>query len=99
MTLVVDRYRDEIFGGFAERGFDVRAVTLDVSASELRRRIVERVLHPDDEQLDDDARRWCLDQVERCVGALGDVRYGHPVSNEGRPIIETVDEIERIVGH
>ena len=71
---------------------ELRVLSLIVSAEELRRRITEQTIS-DDPDVDAQARQWRLDQVERCVGALADKDLGRHVSNEGRPVSETVDEI------
>ena len=71
---------------------ELQVLSLIVSAAELRRRITEQTIS-DDPDVDAQARQWRLDQVERCVGALADEDLGRHVSNEGRPVAATVDEI------
>ena len=96
MTVVNAEYLREIIAPLeADAGSgtsELRVLSLVVSAEELRRRITEQTIS-DDLDVDAQARQWRLDQVERCVGALADEDLGRHVSNEGRPVSETVDEI------
>ncbi|WNI19263.1 NUDIX hydrolase [Actinacidiphila sp. ITFR-21] len=63
MTLLRQDHRDEIFGGLAARGIEVRHVLLDPGETILRERIALRRDHPDDERADDTARCWALDRI------------------------------------
>ncbi|EHR62027.1 AAA family ATPase [Saccharomonospora cyanea] len=76
MTLVDTRYRDEVFGGLGQAGVDILHVWLDVPAAELRRRIENQVLVPDDEERDEQARRFRLGNVDRCVAAGAELPPG-----------------------
>ena len=96
MTVVKPEYQREIFEAIRAGGNDMHVLSLIVSPEELRRRITEQVLTPDPEQ-DEQARQWRLEQVDRCVEALQDERLGRHVSNEGRPVEQTVDEILSMV--
>lgn len=93
MTLVNADYQAEIFGAIRDKGVQILPFSLIVSARELRRRITEQVLVPDDLDRDEEVRQWRLDQVERCVAALGDERLGIHITNEGRSIGDVASEI------
>ncbi|HEX5595132.1 MAG TPA: AAA family ATPase [Micromonosporaceae bacterium] len=69
MTLVNVDYRDEIFELLTQAGVPVLHVFIDVPAAELRRRIEEQVLVPDDAQADGAARAFRLANIERCLAA------------------------------
>ncbi len=69
MTLVKADYRDEIFGAIAKAGHELLHVFLDVPAAELRHRIEAQILVEDDPGADDEARRFRLGNVDRCVAA------------------------------
>ncbi|BBB01704.1 putative ATP/GTP-binding protein [Actinacidiphila reveromycinica] len=70
MTLLRQEHRDEIFGGLAARGIEVRHVLLDPGETILRARIAARTAGPDDPGADDTARRWALDRVVDYTAAL-----------------------------
>ncbi len=76
MTLLHPGHADEVLGGLAARGHDVRHVTLHASPDELRRRI-------EGDDTDPGARQWRLDQAERYVAV------GHRLAGRG-PVV-TVD--------
>jgi hypothetical protein len=69
MTLVNGEIRDDIFDRIRASGEDLLHVWLDVSASELRRRIKEQVLITDDAAADQEARQFRLAAVDRCSAA------------------------------
>jgi 8-oxo-dGTP pyrophosphatase MutT (NUDIX family)/predicted kinase len=70
MTLLRQDHRDEIFGGLAARGIEVRHVLLEPGETILRERIAARGGHPGDVQADDTARRWALDRIADYQQAL-----------------------------
>jgi 8-oxo-dGTP pyrophosphatase MutT (NUDIX family)/predicted kinase len=63
MTLLRQDHRDEIFGGLAARGIEVRHVLLEPGETILRERIAARRDHPDDPPTDAAACRWALDRI------------------------------------
>jgi 8-oxo-dGTP pyrophosphatase MutT (NUDIX family)/predicted kinase len=63
MTLLRQDHRDEIFGGLASRGIEVRHVVLEPGETILRERIAARREHPDDGAADAAACRWALDRI------------------------------------
>jgi 8-oxo-dGTP pyrophosphatase MutT (NUDIX family) len=63
MSLLRQDHRDEIFGGLAARGIEVRHVLLEPGETILRERINARRQYPADEQADDTARSWALDRI------------------------------------
>ncbi|MGW8884981.1 AAA family ATPase [Streptomyces sp. NPDC055749] len=93
MTVVEPRYADEIFGELDAAGTAARHFYLDVPAPELERRLDERVLHPDDAARDEAARKWCKDQIARCVTAVGTLRAGTVLLDGCRPTGELADEV------
>jgi 8-oxo-dGTP pyrophosphatase MutT (NUDIX family) len=70
MSLLRQEHRDEIFGGLASQGIEVRHVLLDPGETILRQRIAARRDHPDDPAADDAARRWALDRAADYLAAL-----------------------------
>jgi 8-oxo-dGTP pyrophosphatase MutT (NUDIX family) len=70
MTLLRQEHRDEIFGGLAARGIEVRHVLLDPGETILRARITARADLPDRPGADDSARRWALDRIADYTAAL-----------------------------
>lgn len=76
MTLVDAGYRKEIFDLLDAAGVDLLHVFLDVPAGELRRRIEAQVLLPDDPDQDAEARRFRLDNIDRCVAAASELPPG-----------------------
>lgn len=76
MTIVDPGYRDEVFGLVERAGIDILHVFLDVPADELRRRIDDQVLRPEDPHQDAEARRFRLASVDRCVAARARLPHG-----------------------
>jgi 8-oxo-dGTP pyrophosphatase MutT (NUDIX family)/predicted kinase len=70
MTLLRQEYRDEIFGGLASRGIEVRHVLLEPGETILRERIAARRDHPDRPEADDTVRRHALERIPEYVSAL-----------------------------
>lgn len=93
MTLVNPQYYREIFDSVHTRGVSIEAYSLIVSRAELRNRLNQRVVVEDDAEADERAKKWGLDQVERCAGALESHDLGIPVANEGRNVDETVIDL------
>lgn len=99
MTVVRRDYLDEIQGRIRTHGLTVQSVVLTVDAEELRRRITDQVMDPDDPDHDERIRRWRLERVDRCVRALRDPAFGVPINNVGREPSEVAAEIKaRTVG-
>lgn len=71
MTLINDAYRREILGGLSGRGEQTLHVFLDIEAEALRQRITDRVLDPRDAKRDQQAREFCLRNLDRGVEAAG----------------------------
>ncbi|WP_225846722.1 NUDIX hydrolase [Streptomyces sp. HPF1205] len=70
MSLLRQDYRDEIFGGLASRGIEVRHVLLEPGETILRQRIAARRDHPDDAEADKAARRRAQDRIADYTAAL-----------------------------
>lgn len=70
MTLLRQEYRDEIFGGLASRGIDVRHVVLDPGETILRERITTRDEYPDNAEAGAQARGWALERIADYAEAL-----------------------------
>ncbi|WP_328911881.1 MULTISPECIES: NUDIX hydrolase [unclassified Streptomyces] len=70
MTLLHQEHRDEIFGGLASRGIDVRHVLLDPGETILRAWITARADNPDNAEVNEIARRWALDRIADYRAAL-----------------------------
>lgn len=102
MTVVNASYRDEIFDAIAKTGHPLLHVFLDVPANELRRRIEEQVLVADNPEADDDARKFRLDNVDRCVAARDDLPAGtlvlrgdqHTPEELADRVLEAIDALD-----
>ncbi|WP_327292498.1 NUDIX hydrolase [Streptomyces sp. NBC_01198] len=70
MTLLRQQYRDEIFGGLASRGIEVRHLLLDPGETILRARIAHWTEYPDRSPVGDAARRWALERIPDYLDAL-----------------------------
>lgn len=92
MTLVEAAYFDEVMGGLAGAGVDVRHFALQASADTLRRRLRTRsaywlgraVGRPE---------TWAIDQIPRCVPALATERFATHVPTDERTVDEVVEDI------
>jgi 8-oxo-dGTP pyrophosphatase MutT (NUDIX family) len=70
MTLLRQEHRDEVFGGLASRGIDVRHLLLDPGETILRSRIAAWTQYPDHSPVGDAARRWALERIPDYLDAL-----------------------------
>jgi predicted kinase len=92
MTLVRDAYFDEVMGGLADAGVDVRHFALQASPDTLRRRLRTRsaywlgraVGRPE---------TWAMDQIPRCVPALATERFAVHVPTDERTVDEVVEDV------
>lgn len=69
MTLINEDYLTEILGGLRAGGEDILHVFLDLDPAVLRQRITDRVLVPDDPEHDQQAREFCLRNLDRAIAA------------------------------
>lgn len=76
MTLIDAAHRNEIFELISAADVELVHVFLDVPAAELRRRINEQVLVPDDTHLAAQAREFRLGNIDRCVAARAGLPAG-----------------------
>lgn len=76
MTLVDATYRAKIFELISAADVELVHVFLDVPAEELRRRINEQVLVPDDAHRDTQAREFRLGNIDRSVAARSGLPTG-----------------------
>ena len=67
MTLINETYRREVLGALRAAGGDFLEAFLQVPASELARRIHERVLFAEEPARDADARTFCLSKIEEAI--------------------------------
>ncbi|WP_333767427.1 NUDIX hydrolase [Streptomyces sp. IBSBF 2435] len=70
MTLLRQEHRDEIFGGLASRGIEVRHLLVDPGETILRRRITAWTENPDRSPVGEPARRWALERIPDYLDAL-----------------------------
>ncbi|MFG1810775.1 NUDIX domain-containing protein [Streptomyces sp. NPDC049040] len=70
MTLLRQEYRDEIFGGLASRGIEIRHLLLDLGETILRGRIAAWTEYSDHSPVADPARHWALDRIPDYLDAL-----------------------------
>jgi len=92
MTLVDDRYVDEVIGGLRSLGHDVRHVALISSPEEVRRRLFWRAIPGIGRDL------WALDQVDRCLGALTRPGFADQVHTGGRTVAQVADAVAALCG-
>jgi hypothetical protein len=93
MTIVNPDYFTQILDQLRARELEVHTFALMVSAGELRQRITNQIMNPDDAVDDQRIRQWRLDEVVRCVvGFTGDC-LGTPIANQGRTVYEVVSDI------
>src|SRR5215469_11457288 len=76
MTLIDDGYLAEILGGLRAGGEEILHVFLDLDPAVLRQRITDRVLVPDDPEHDQQARDFCLRNLDRGIAAAARVPPG-----------------------
>ena len=76
MTLIDDDYLAEILGGLRAGGEDILHVFLDLDPEVLRQRITDRVLVPDDPEHDQQARDFCLGNLDRGIAAAARMPAG-----------------------
>lgn len=94
MTLVRDDYFDQIVGGLRARGVDLRHYALIAGPDTLRRRLSNRIAY-----LRTGRREtWAMQQIPRCVAALGQDRYATHVDTDRRSTDEVVEWIARDAG-
>jgi AAA domain len=87
MTLVDERYFEEIVGGLRGAGVDVRHFTLTASAGAIRKRLRGR----------DGEGSWAEHQLDRCLTALRHPRFAHFVSTEGRTVDDIAGELSNLL--
>ena len=92
MTLVDERYVEEVIGGLRALGHDVRHIALMTSAQEVRRRLYWRGIPGINRDL------WALEQVDRCLEALNRPGFAEPVDTAGRTVAEVADAVADLVG-
>ena len=95
MTVVRDDYFEQIIGGLASRGIDVRHYALIASPETLLRRLSTRIAF-----VRSGLRResWAVEQIPRCVAALARDRYATHVDTDDRTTDEVVEWIAKDVG-
>ncbi|GAB3126220.1 AAA family ATPase [Streptomyces calidiresistens] len=91
-------YLEEIIGGLRRSGIPLHHLFLKVSAGELERRLDARVLHPDDPERDEAARRWARKRIPECVAAVDSLPGDTLVLDGERPTRDLADEVVARVG-
>lgn len=97
MTLVDERYHEEILGTLVDRGIDVHHYSLIASPEVIRRRLNGRVGYAVGRYLGFE-ETWAMQQVDRCVAALSRPRFATHVDNDRRSVDEVVEEIAEDAG-
>ena len=99
MTLLRQEHRDEIFGGLAARGIEVRHVLVEPGETILRQRIAARDDAPDEAGAGT-ARRWALDRIADYAEALPWLSHdAHVLRTDGLTPAQTAARIAEAVGH
>ena len=88
MTLVVPEYFEEIVGGLRRSGIDVRHFTLRATRDTVYQRLRDRPETTD----------WTWAQVDRCLTALEDPRFGEFVDTDRRSVSEVVAAVHGALG-
>src|SRR5690606_32808673 len=89
MTLVNPRYFDEIVGRLREDGAEVKHFSLCARKETLLRRLRSR---------GERSGSWPAAQIDRCVAALADEKFGHHLDTEGRSVADNVEQIAALSG-
>jgi AAA domain len=76
MTLINDDYLAEILGGLHAQGEETLHVFLDLDPAVLRQRLTDRILVPGDPEADQQARDFCLRNLDRGIAAAARVPTG-----------------------
>jgi hypothetical protein len=87
MTLVDERYFDEIVGDLRRASVDVRHFTLTAPAATIRERLRWR----------DGEGSWAEHQLDRCLAALHHERFARFVSTEARAVDDIAAELSSIL--
>lgn len=99
MALLRQEHRDEIFGGLASRGIEVRHVLLEPGETILRARIAAWTEHPDQSLVGAPARRWALDRIPDYLDALPWLSLdAHVVPTAGLTPHETALRVTEAIG-
>jgi 8-oxo-dGTP pyrophosphatase MutT (NUDIX family) len=99
MTLLRQEHRDEIFGGLAARGIEVRHLLLEPGETILRSRIAAWTHHPDHTPVGDAARHWALERIPDYLDALPWLtRDAHVLRTAGLTARETALRLTEAVG-
>lgn len=99
MTLLRQEHRDEIFGGLASRGIEVRHLLLDPGETILRSRIAAWSRHQDNSPVGDAARRWARERIPDYLDALPWLALdAHVVRTAGLTPRETALRLTEAVG-
>jgi 8-oxo-dGTP pyrophosphatase MutT (NUDIX family) len=99
MTVLRQEHRDEIFGGLAARGIDVRHVLLEPGETILRERIAARRGDPDNPAAAQAGRRWALERIPDYRAALEWLSTdAYTVASGGLTPRETATRVAEAVG-
>ncbi|QBJ94807.1 ATP-binding protein [Rhodococcus sp. ABRD24] len=97
MTLVNPEYFDEIMTGLSAENVDVKHFSLTASAETLRHRLRTRSGYWLGRAAGRD-ETWAMQQITRCVAALGTDRFTEHVDTDDRTIDEVVEDIAARAG-
>ena len=97
MTLVKPAYFDEVMGGLAASGVDVRHYALTASPDTLRRRLSVRSGHLA-ARTTGRSESWAMAQIDRCVSALATDRFATHIDTDDLSVHEVVETIARDAG-
>ena len=89
MTVVDERYLDELLRGLDDDGLDVAHFTLVASADTVRARLAAR---------DGAANGWARDRVDDCVSRLAGELYARHIDLDNRASADAADEIVQSIG-
>ncbi|WP_163801088.1 AAA family ATPase [Mycolicibacterium sediminis] len=97
MTLVEAAYFDEVMGGLAAAGVDVRHFALIASPETLRRRLQTRSGYWVGRAVGRE-ETWGIAQITRCVTALATDRFAEHVDTDDRAIDDVVEDVAARAG-
>ncbi len=95
MTLVHERYFDEIVGGLRDAGTDVRHFALTASPATIRWRLLKRQCS---RPMSPSSTRWGLHRAQRCCDALASDAFRRHVPTDGLSAGAVADQVAHLAG-
>jgi hypothetical protein len=97
MTVVCDKYFDEIVGGLRSEGIDLKHYALIATPETIRGRLRQRLASVYSRPYGR-GETWAFAQIDRCVSALAADHYATQVPTDGRTVDEVVESVAAHAG-